>query len=69
MAGGSLHEDESVLEPEFLVRHRVVLSLIEELEAVDWYGQRLQARGDPGRRHRVMAPESPVSVTSASPAA
>jgi hypothetical protein len=41
MAGssGSLHENESALEPETIDRHRAVVSIMEELEAVDWYDQ------------------------------
>ena len=48
MAGssGSLHESESVLKPETIDRHRAVVSIMEELEAVDWYDQRIDAAGD-----------------------
>ena len=48
MAGssGSLHESESVLEPETIDRHRAVVSIMEELEAVDWYDQRIDAATD-----------------------
>jgi uncharacterized protein len=48
MAGssGSLHESEAVLKPETIDRHRAVVSIMEELEAVDWYDQRLDAAGD-----------------------
>jgi uncharacterized protein len=48
MAGssGSLHENESVLKPETIDRHRAVVSLMEELEAVDWYDQRIDAATD-----------------------
>ena len=48
MAGssGSLHENESVLKPETIDRHRAVVSIMEELEAVDWYDQRIDAAGD-----------------------
>ncbi len=46
MAGssGSLHENESVLKPETIDRHRAVVSIMEELEAVDWYDQRIRRR-------------------------
>ena len=48
MAGssGSLHENESVLKPETIDRHRAVVSIMEELEAVDWYDQRIDAATD-----------------------
>jgi ferritin-like protein len=48
MAGssGSLHESEAVLKPETIDRHRAVVSIMEELEAVDWYDQRIDAAGD-----------------------
>ena len=48
MAGssGSLHESESVLKPETIDRHRAVVSIMEELEAVDWYDQRIDATTD-----------------------
>jgi hypothetical protein len=43
MAGETLHEDRSVLNNEVLDRHRAISSLMEELEAIDWYDQRIQA--------------------------
>lgn len=48
MAGssGSLHENESVLKPGTIDRHRAVVSIMEELEAVDWYDQRIDAATD-----------------------
>jgi ferritin-like protein len=48
MAGSSssLHESEAVLKPETIDRHRAVVSIMEELEAVDWYDQRIDAAGD-----------------------
>jgi ferritin-like protein len=48
MAGssGSLHESESVLKPATIDRHRAVVSIMEELEAVDWYDQRIDAATD-----------------------
>ena len=48
MAGssGSLHESEAVLEPETIDRHRAVVSIMEELEAIDWYDQRFDAATD-----------------------
>ena len=48
MAGssGSLHESEAVLKPATIDRHRAVVSIMEELEAIDWYDQRIDAAGD-----------------------
>ena len=42
-----LHESESRLRPGTLDRHRAISSLMEELEAVDWYDQRVDAADDP----------------------
>jgi len=42
-----LHEPEKALKPETLDMHRAIVSLIEELEAVDWYQQRVDACRDP----------------------
>ena len=49
MAGSSasLHEDVAALKPETIDRHRAVVSIMEELEAVDWYDQRFEAARDP----------------------
>ena len=49
MAGssGSLHEDPAVLDAATVDRHRAIVSLMEELEAVDWYDQRAAATGEP----------------------
>jgi uncharacterized protein len=41
-----VHESAEVLKPETIDRHRALASLIEELEAVDWYEQRVDAAGD-----------------------
>jgi len=47
MAGGAqLHESAEDLSPETREMHRALLSLIEELEAVDWYSQRVDACTD-----------------------
>ena len=40
------HENEDVLDPETRDRHRANASLNEELEAVDWYDQRVKAAHD-----------------------
>jgi uncharacterized protein len=52
MAGSSatLHEDPDVLGPEIIDRHRAIVSVMEELEAVDWYDQRAKAASDPELR-------------------
>jgi hypothetical protein len=42
-----LHEPEKELRPETVEMHRAIVSLIEELEAVDWYQQRVDACRDP----------------------
>ena len=49
MAAGSagLHEPEERLDPETIDRHRALVSIMEELEAVDWYAQRVDATSDP----------------------
>jgi len=41
------HENEALLEAETKDRHRALASLMEELEAIDWYDQRVDAAGDP----------------------
>jgi ferritin-like protein len=48
MAGNSaeFHESESRLRPETMDYHRAIVSLMEELEAVDWYNQRIDASED-----------------------
>jgi ferritin-like protein len=40
------HENEDELSPEVKDRHRAIASMMEELEAVDWYDQRVQVAGD-----------------------
>lgn len=48
MAGSSatLHEDSERLSPQTIDRHRAIVSIMEELEAIDWYDQRLEAAHD-----------------------
>jgi ferritin-like protein len=48
MAGASttLHESPEQLRPLTVDIHRAIVSLQEELEAVDWYRQRADAAGD-----------------------
>ncbi|MEP7161869.1 MAG: hypothetical protein ABI746_12325 [Dermatophilaceae bacterium] len=45
MSSEALHEQN--LSPECLNRHRAIASLMEEMEAVDWYDQRAEACTDP----------------------
>jgi ferritin-like protein len=45
-SSASLHENEQSLKPETIDRHRAVVSIMEELEAVDWYDQRFDAATD-----------------------
>ena len=48
VAGSSaeLHEDPDKLSEATIDRHRAIVSLMEELEAVDWYDQRVEATSD-----------------------
>jgi ferritin-like protein len=46
MASESLHEPIDKLKPETINIHRAVVSLMEELEAIDWYRQRADACAD-----------------------
>jgi hypothetical protein len=41
-----LHEPEHSLSPETVDRHRATASIQEELEAIDWYDQRVDATSD-----------------------
>jgi ferritin-like protein len=43
-----LHEEN--LSPKTVDRHRAIVSLMEELEAVDWYDQRVEASQDDALR-------------------
>ena len=45
-----LHESRETLQPETVDRHRAIASLMEELEAVDWYDQRVDGAQDPELR-------------------
>ena len=47
MAGETLHEEREALTPEILDRHRAISTIMEELEAIDWYDQRIKASADP----------------------
>lgn len=54
MANEGYHEDLGALRPETQDMHRAITSLMEELEAVDWYNQRIDAATDPTLR-RILA--------------
>jgi len=41
------HESEDKLRPETMDNHRAITSMQEELEAADWYDQRVDAAMDP----------------------
>jgi uncharacterized protein len=45
-SSGSFHESLDLLKPETMDRHRAIVSIMEELEAIDWYDQRVDAAGD-----------------------
>jgi ferritin-like protein len=42
-----LHEPEDQMSAEVIDRHRALVSIQEELEAVDWYDQRVSATNNP----------------------
>ena len=46
MASEGLHESAEALDASTIDHHRAVTSLCEELEAVDWYDQRVTATDD-----------------------
>src|SRR5262245_49047256 len=50
MASEGLHEPASALSAATVEMHRALRSLIEELDAVDWYVQRVDASGDDSLR-------------------
>lgn len=47
MASEGYHEPVEKLSAETMDMHRAITSLMEELEAVDWYNQRMDAATDP----------------------
>jgi ferritin-like protein len=47
MASEGLHEADDRLSEATIDRHRAIRSIMEELEAVDWYDQRVDATNDP----------------------
>lgn len=46
MANEGYHEESSLLSSKTKDMHRAIVSLMEELEAVDWYNQRVDACQD-----------------------
>jgi len=46
-SSATLHENPQVLSNETKDRHRAIVSIMEELEAIDWYDQRVQGATDP----------------------
>jgi ferritin-like protein len=46
MSSESLHEDAEKLGPVVTDQHRAIVSIMEELDAVDWYNQRAKATND-----------------------
>ena len=50
MSSEALHEDAGKLGAEVIDQHRAIVSLMEELEAVDWYNQRAKATTNPELR-------------------
>jgi ferritin-like protein len=47
MASATYHEPLELLSGETREMHRAIVSLMEELEAIDWYQQRVDACADP----------------------
>jgi ferritin-like protein len=50
MASEGLHESSQDLTPQTRDMHRAIVSLMEELEAIDWYQQRVDATADEALR-------------------
>ena len=46
-ASGPFHEEPAVLSTELKDRHRAIVSIMEELEAIDGYDQRVEGAADP----------------------
>jgi len=54
MANEGYHEPQQQLSPETRDMHRAIVSLMEELEAVDWYNQRVDTCPNP-ELHAILA--------------
>jgi ferritin-like protein len=50
MASEGFHESPQDLKPQTRDMHRAIVSLMEELEAIDWYQQRIDATTDDALR-------------------
>jgi ferritin-like protein len=50
MSSESLHESAEAIGAEAIDTHRAIVSLMEELEAIDWYNQRAKATSNPDLR-------------------
>jgi ferritin-like protein len=50
MSSETLHEDPEKLGSDVIDAHRAIVSVMEELEAVDWYNQRAKATTNPELR-------------------
>jgi ferritin-like protein len=50
MSSESLHENAETLGAQVIDTHRAIVSLMEELDAIDWYNQRAKATVDPTLR-------------------
>lgn len=50
MSSETLHENADTIGSEAVDLHRAIVSVMEELEAVDWYNQRAKATGNPELR-------------------
>jgi ferritin-like protein len=46
MSSEALHESPDTLGPQITDQHRAIVSIMEELEAIDWYNQRAKAAHD-----------------------
>jgi ferritin-like protein len=46
-SSAGLHEPADSIGPQVIDQHRATVSIMEELEAVDWYNQRVHASSDP----------------------
>ncbi len=45
-SSATFHENEDTLSAEVKDRHRAIVSIMEELEAIDWYDQRVEGATD-----------------------
>ena len=50
MSSETLHENADTIGKEAVDAHRAIVSVMEELEAVDWYNQRAKATTNPELR-------------------